>query len=84
MDASGAGGRPKGVSAREAHRFAKLLISGKQGMNANGMSSDLRRWSGLRSLAEARGMLRIVFSKAVNATKAVNALEEENANDSST
>ena len=61
-DAAGDGAR---VGSREAHRFAKLLINGKNGMNANGMSSDLRRWSGLRSLAEARGMLRIVFSKAI-------------------
>ncbi|QDZ25826.1 kinesin [Chloropicon primus] len=67
------------VNSRDAHRFAKLLINGKNGMNANGMSSDLRRWSGLRSLAEARGMLRIVFSKAIksriDSIKAKKALE---------
>ena len=56
---------PNPSARKEAKRFAKLLISGKHGMNANGMSSDLRRWSGLRSLAEARGMLRIVFAKAI-------------------
>jgi hypothetical protein len=65
---SGAGrGEACCVSSGDAQRFAKTLISGKHGMNAKGMSTDLRRWSGLRSLAEARGMLRIVFSKAVNA-----------------
>ena len=66
-DSARKGDSNSSINLREAHRLAKVLISGKQGMNTNGMSSDLRRWSGLRSLAEARGMLRIVFSKAVDA-----------------